>query len=966
MDKSWIGMPRNTSEYLLGLNQFLDFEFNNGSIGDKYECPCPKCGFGKWQTRNIVFDHLINKPFPKNYVTWVMHGEMNVLPNSRNTETTQATPPTENPIELLVNEAFGGLRHEGVDVGPSPVVEEEETLHDTPAINKKNLFELLKDGSQELYEGSKYSKLEFLLKLYHIKCLSGLSDKRMTMILDLLRDAFKFAKIPDSFYEAKKTINKLSLDCIKIDACPNDCMLYWEDDVNVETCKYCHTSRWKPKKKSNTDHTPTTRKKKKKKQKKNPAKILRYFPLKPRLQRLFMCSKIAKHMKWHAEDDNKDGTLRHPRDSEAWKKFGLASDGFNPFGTMSTSHSIWPVILVPYNLPPWLCMKQPNFILSMIIPGPRAPRNNIDVYLQPFIKELKELWSDGVDTFDSSKNEMFRMRAALMWTVSDFPGLDSLSGWNTHTGLACPSCNFDAEPCRLPYSRKWCFIGHRQFLSRNHKFRMMRHHFDGTVEERTPPKKLSGSDIFQQVKDINVTFGRPTELNRKRKRNKQTNDDEGGTQQWRKKSIFFDLPYWESNLLRHNLDVMHIEKNVFDNIIYTLLNDKEKSKDHIKARKDLQDMGIWHDLWPDENGECRLGAFTIPKKKKLTFLKTLKNIVVPDGYATNISCCIDLDKKKIFGLKSHDCHILMQQLLPIAIRNVLPNQVVATLVEFSSSFRQLCMKSLTISNLEKLQNQIVETLSHLEILFPPSFFTVMIHLTVYLVDEVKQGGPVHYRWMYFVERLLGHFKSLVRNKSQSEGSIAEGHKVEEVLTLYSRYFDEIESRLNRPKRVNDEPNHNEASGKSSIFPQQDRCARQEDLPYYGKLEEIIELNYYGRFRVILFKCLWADTTRNRGYKPDAWKFNCVNFSKLIHTGDREDHDPYIEASQANMVYYVDDETDKEWSIVVHLKPRDLFEMGEVDEEDLYKNEPYQQQEFGQFFDDDYENIQIAIDENMNE
>ncbi|KAG5630548.1 hypothetical protein H5410_002265 [Solanum commersonii] len=67
-----------------------------------------------------------------------------------------------------------------------------------------------------------------------------------------------------------------------------------------------------------------------------------------------------------------------------------------------------------------------------------------------------------------------------------------------------------------------------------------------------------------------------------------------------------------------------------------------------------------------------------------------------------------------------------------------------------------------------------------------------------------------------------------------------------------------------------------------------------------------------------------------------------------------------------MVYYVDDETDKEWSVVVHLKSRDLFEMGEVDEEDLYVNEPYQQQQFGQFFDDDYENIQIAIDENMNE
>ena len=54
--------------------------------------------------------------------------------------------------------------------------------------------------------------------------------------------------------------------------------------------------------------------------------------------------------------------------------------------------------------------------------------------------------------------------------------------------------------------------------------------------------------------------------------------------------------------------------------------------------------------------------------------------------------------------------------------------------------------------------------------------------------------------------------------------------------------------------------------------------------------------------------------------------------------DREDHAPYIEASQANMVYYVDYETDTEWSVAVHLKPRNSFEMGEVDEDDLYENE----------------------------
>ncbi|XP_019226960.1 PREDICTED: uncharacterized protein LOC109208324 isoform X2 [Nicotiana attenuata] len=139
------------------------------------------------------------------------------------------------------------------------------------------------------------------------------------------------------------------------------------------------------------------------------------------------------------------------------------------------------------------------------------------------------------------------------------------------------------------------------------------------------------------------------------------------------------------------------------------------------------------------------------------------------------------------------------------------------------------------------------------------------------------------------------------------------------------------------------------SSTSCIASGADGNLRQADLPYYGKLEDIIELNYY-RFRVTLFKCKWADTTRNRGFRKDAWGFPSVNFSQLIHIGDREEHDPYIEASQAQMVYYVDDEVNKGWSTVVHLKPRDLYEMGEGENE-VPENEPFPVQELDQFFDD---------------
>jgi len=467
-------------------------------------------------------------------------------------------------------------------------------------------------------------------------------------------------------------------------------------------------------------------------------------------------------------NSNKDGLMRHPRDSEAWKRFdetdlefasdprnvrlGLASDGFNPFGTLSTNYSIWPVILIPYNLPPWMCMKQTSFILSMIIPGKQMPGNDIDVYLQPLIKDLKDLWDSGVETFDASLNQMFNMRAALMWTISDFPGLGNLSGWNTHTGLACPTCNFDSVAHRLPHSRKWSFMGHYRFLEPNHRFRFNRVHFDGNTELRDPPVALSGSEIFKQLENINVTFGKWMDVEDNRKRTRRKNIKEGGCQQWRKKSIFFQLPYWEYNLLRHNLDVMHIEKNVCDNVLYTILNESGKTKDNLNARKDLKEMGVRSDLWPNENGHYRPALFTMSTAKKDVFLTTLKNVSVPDGYSSNIARCIDLKHRKIHGLKSHDSHILMEQLLPISIRNVLPNQVSVVLVELCSIFRQICGKVLNPLDFDKLEHRIILTLCHMEMLFPPGFFTVMVHLVVHLVNELKLGGPVHYRWMYPIER----------------------------------------------------------------------------------------------------------------------------------------------------------------------------------------------------------------------
>jgi hypothetical protein len=133
---------------------------------------------------------------------------------------------------------------------------------------------------------------------------------------------------------------------------------------------------------------------------------------------------------------------------------------------------------------------------------------------------------------------------------------------------------------------------------------------------------------------------------------------------WKKKSIFFRLLYWKDNLLRHNLDVMHIEKNVIDNILGTILDRKGKTKDNLAARLDLQEMRLRPKLhlFTAANGKTYMpvACHTMSRGDKENFLKVLRNVRVPDGYALNISLCVRLKERTISGLKSHDSHVLMQ------------------------------------------------------------------------------------------------------------------------------------------------------------------------------------------------------------------------------------------------------------------------------------------------------------------
>ncbi|GKE65186.1 zinc finger, PHD-type containing protein, partial [Tanacetum coccineum] len=361
-------------------------------------------------------------------------------------------------------------------------------------------------------------------------------------------------KLPLSYYAIKKTFKTIGLGYELIDTCVNDCFLFrGEDHKDKQLCPVCNTSRWKD------SNTPG---------KKVPKKVLSYFLIIPRLQHLYKSSHTAKEMIWHATGKcTKPGKMQHSVDGRAWKNFDtkyldfakepqnvrlrLATDGFNPFGNLSQSYNMWPVILTTYNLPLWC-------------------------------RDYKRCYMP-----------KFNMRAIVLWTINDFPARSCLSRSSRHGYKACPTCNEDTPSTRV--LGKIAYVGHIRFLKNPHKRRRSLD-FNVEIKDEDPPRKFNRDDNMAQLARLpmRVKGKHPMYGGVKIKHNVLVELN------WTKQSIFYELEYWSFLTLKHNLDVMHIEKNVLESILNTLLMN-EKSKDITKARQYLKRMGIQSGLWLSQN-----------------------------------------------------------------------------------------------------------------------------------------------------------------------------------------------------------------------------------------------------------------------------------------------------------------------------------------------------------------------------
>ena len=154
------------------------------------------------------------------------------------------------------------------------------------------------------------------------------------------------------------------------------------------------------------------------KQRRIPALVMWSLPMTDRLRHIFLNPKEVALMTWW-DDERKvdDDKIAHLADCSQWQRFdekhkefsddprnvrfGLSTDGMNPFNERMSDHSTWPVILTMYNIPTWLCQKEKYLLLTILISSPKQPGIDIDVFLDPLMQKMERLWRYGEPMYDA-------------------------------------------------------------------------------------------------------------------------------------------------------------------------------------------------------------------------------------------------------------------------------------------------------------------------------------------------------------------------------------------------------------------------------------------------------------------------------------------------------------------------------------------------------------------------------------
>ncbi len=143
------------------------------------------------------------------------------------------------------------------------------------------------------------------------------------------------------------------------------------------------------------------------------------------------------------------------------------------------------------------------------------------------------------------------------------------------------------------------------------------------------------------------------------------------------------------------------------------------------------------------------------------------------------------------GMKSHDYHVMMEEMLPLCMRNFMEKGCRQAIIHLSHVFKKLCAKVVDPATMGDLKQDVALTLVLLEWEFPPFFFDVMTHLLVHQVEELELCGLVHTRWMYLIERYLKTLNGFEKKKARPQGNMAKGYALEQALGFCTKYLQDF-------------------------------------------------------------------------------------------------------------------------------------------------------------------------------
>ncbi|XP_074374393.1 uncharacterized protein LOC141714794 [Apium graveolens] len=382
MDKSWIFKDRDTLDYEIGVEEFLIFAEENAI--------------------KIIRGHLYENGFSLGYLNWIWHRQGSASRTSVNSNApTPASTPAPAPTSARALIPSPGLASETVNIC--------DAAYNSSEYNNElyQFRRFVADVEHPLYEGSECTKLESMLKLHNWKARFGISDSAFNDLLSTIGSLLpKDNVMPPNAYEAKKTLSDLGLEYIKYHSCPNNCILYWGVNVDASECPKYRLSRWKLEKDGKVRINV-------------PAKVMWYFPIIPRFKRMFRSPSTSELMTWHSKQRIEDGKMRHPTDSPSWRNIDYRWPAFG-----SDTRNI-------------------RLELSADVSGPHEPGNDVDVYLQPLIDDLK-LWEEGEpNVYDAYTKSYFTLKAILLWTINGFPAYGNLSGCVNKGYMCYPVCADD-------------------------------------------------------------------------------------------------------------------------------------------------------------------------------------------------------------------------------------------------------------------------------------------------------------------------------------------------------------------------------------------------------------------------------------------------------------------------------------------------------------------------------------------